>query len=150
MKILVIDDATVMRVVIKTILKQSCGIWPENIVEASNGRDGITLYKKERPDIVFLDIKMPDQDGLSVVQALIKHDPQAVIIMVTASPQRNDVRTCISAGAKDYILKPPSPARMRKALMTFAPYVMKNTPPAADEPQKKAKPDAKDIDGTRF
>ena len=121
MKILIVDDVAVMRRVFIKLLHKHCGTTKDNIIEAVNGREGVSMYKKSKPDIVFLDISMPDLDGFTVVQRIIDFDPKAIIIMCTASPYANDVRTCYVAGAKDYILKPPNPERVVKALENFAP-----------------------------
>lgn len=121
MKVLVVDDVAIMRTVFITLLHKFCGTTKKNIIEAINGREGVALYKKEKPDIVFLDISMPDLDGFTVVKRIMDFDPKAIIIMCTASPYANDVKACKRAGAKDYILKPPNPERVVKAMETFAP-----------------------------
>ena len=121
MKILIVDDVAVMRRVFIKLLNKYCGTGTENIIEAVNGREGVSKYKKHKPDIVFLDISMPDLDGFTVVRRILDFDPKAVIIMCTASPYANDVRTCCRVGAKDYILKPPNPDRVIIALENFAP-----------------------------
>jgi two-component system chemotaxis response regulator CheY len=90
-----------------------------DIYEASGGNEAISQYKLIQPELVFLDITMPDIDGITVVKELIKLNPGVHIIMCTSSNDRMDVRECIMAGAKDYIVKPPNTERIIKAVEKF-------------------------------
>jgi two-component system chemotaxis response regulator CheY len=139
MKVLIVDDASIMRAVLRTMLKKNCGIKENDIYEAGNGRDGILAYKKAKPDIVFLDISMPDLDGFEVVKRLIEIDSEAVIIMCTSSAYKKDVQACVRAGAKDYIIKPLQPDRVRKAIMKFA---LAAAPVTAQTPETTQTPEA--------
>ena len=116
MRVLIVDDASMMRYVIKEILSQFCDDVVDSFDEADNGEGAIRKYKNEKADVVFLDISMPGMNGIDVVRELIDHDPDARIIMITASSDQTDVVDCIKAGAIDYIIKPPSPERVVDAL----------------------------------
>lgn len=102
-KILVVDDAAFMRLVLKDILKN---LGYSNIIEASDGLMAIEQYKKFKPDLVTMDVNMPKMDGVQALKQIIKINPMAKIIMVTAVEQRYIVQEAIRNGAKDYIVKP--------------------------------------------
>ncbi|GBC74338.1 Chemotaxis protein CheY [archaeon HR05] len=102
-KILVVDDAAFMRLVLKDILKN---LGYTNIIEASDGFMAIEQYKKFKPDLVTMDVNMPKMDGVQALKQIIKINPMAKIIMVTAVEQRYIVQEAIRNGAKDYIVKP--------------------------------------------
>ena len=116
LKILVVDDASIMRKLIKDILVEHCEMEPNDIIEAADGAEAVFLYKQCKPDVVFLDITMPDLDGREVVKSLIEIDPSARIIMCTGSGDKASVIECIRAGAVDYVRKPPTYERINKAL----------------------------------
>ncbi|GBC73153.1 Chemotaxis protein CheY [archaeon HR04] len=102
-KILVVDDAAFMRLVLKDILKN---LGYTNIIEAADGLMAIEQYKKFKPDLVTMDVNMPKMDGVQALKQIIKINPMAKIIMVTAVEQRYIVQEAIRNGAKDYIVKP--------------------------------------------
>ena len=115
-KVLVVDDAGIMRIVLKDILSRYCKIEKRMIFEAADGKEAVHQFKAQKPDVVLCDISMPDISGIDVVKNIISIDPYAKIIMCTASSDEDDVRECIRAGAKDYIVKPPKPERVTAAL----------------------------------
>jgi two-component system chemotaxis response regulator CheY len=102
-KILVVDDAAFMRVVLKDILAAS-GF--QNIVEASDGTAAVTAYQQHRPDIVTMDINMPETDGIQALRAILQMNPAAKVVMVTSVDQKHVVQEAIKLGAKDYVVKP--------------------------------------------
>jgi two-component system chemotaxis response regulator CheY len=108
-RILVADDALFMRVTLKNILNQH---GYEVAGEATNGREAVEMYKNLKPDLVTMDITMPEMDGISAVREIKKMDPNARIVMVTAMGQKNLVVEAIQAGAKDFIVKPFQPERV--------------------------------------
>ncbi|WP_125152119.1 response regulator [Clostridium rectalis] len=112
-KILIVDDAAFMRMMIKDILEKN-GF--EVIGEANNGLKAVELYKKERPDVVTMDITMPDMDGIQAVKEIKALDPTAKIIMCSAMGQQTMVMDAIKAGAKDFIVKPFQPDRVLEAI----------------------------------
>ena len=138
MSILVVDDTRIMRIVIKEILVKNCGIPPASIYEADSGPAAIRDFRRINPEIVFLDINMPDMSCIDVVKKILEKHPQAYIIMCTSSKNRSDVVQCISAGARDYITKPPTAERLLGALIKANPdFIRKGegteTPKEKDE-----------------
>lgn len=102
-KVLIVDDAAFMRMMIKMILEKN-GF--EVIGEAVNGSEGVEKYKEFKPDIVTMDITMPEMTGIEALQCIIKFDPNAKIVMVSAVGQEPLIREAIMGGAKSFIVKP--------------------------------------------
>lgn len=102
-KILLIDDAAIIRIVLASFLTDA---GYEVVGEASNGMEGIQLFKKLKPDIVTMDILMPDMNGIDAVKIIRDIDPKAKIVMCTTLGQKYMVLNAIQAGAANYILKP--------------------------------------------
>lgn len=112
-KVLIVDDAAFMRMMIKDILEKN-GF--EVVGEANNGIKAVELYKLEKPDVVTMDITMPDMDGIEAVKAIRAIDPAAKIIMCSAMGQQSMVMDAIKAGAKDFIVKPFQADRVLEAI----------------------------------
>lgn len=112
-KVLIVDDAAFMRMMIKDILTKN---GYEVIGEASNGLKAVELYKKERPDVVTMDITMPEMDGIEAVKAIKAFDAGARIIMCSAMGQQSMVMDAIRAGARDFIVKPFQADRVLEAI----------------------------------
>lgn len=112
-KILVVDDAIFMRRMISDILKNG---GHEVVAEATNGKESLEQYKKVKPDIVTMDIIMPEMGGIEAVKEIIKEDKNAKILMVSAMGQQQLVVEAIQAGAKDFIVKPFEPSRVLSAI----------------------------------
>ncbi len=102
-KILVVDDAMFMRAMLKKLLTEA-GF--DIAGEAENGRVAVDLYQELKPDLVMMDITMPEMDGLTALKEIVKLDPAAKVVMCTALGQERSVMEAMNAGAKDYILKP--------------------------------------------
>ena len=102
-KVLIVDDAAFMRISIKNMLTKN---GYEVVGEAENGTIGVDLYKELQPDIVTMDITMPEMSGLDALKEITKVDPQAKIVMVSAMGQEAMVREAIVSGAKGFIVKP--------------------------------------------
>ena len=102
-KILVCDDSILARKQLKDVLT-SAGCC--NFLEARDGQAAIDLYKAEKPDLVFLDIVMPNVDGIEAVKQIMAHDKDAVIIMVSSVGTQNQIKASLLEGAKDFIQKP--------------------------------------------
>lgn len=114
-KVLIVDDAVFMRKMIGDILKKEgfeiCG-------EAENGKDAVEKFKTLSPDLITMDIVMPkvdDIDGIGAVKAIMKIEPKAKILMVSAMGQHALVVEAIQAGAKDFVTKPFQPSRVIEA-----------------------------------
>lgn len=112
-KVLIADDAAFMRMMIKDILLSN---GYEIAGEANNGLKAVELYKKEKPDIVMMDITMPEMDGITAVKEIRKLDPSAKVVMCSALGQQSMVMEAIQSGAKDFIVKPFQPDRVIEAL----------------------------------
>ncbi len=112
-RVLIVDDADFMRMMIKDILLRN---GYEIAGEAINGKGALRKYKELAPDLVTMDITMPEMDGVDTVKAIIEHDPDAKIIMVSAIGQQAIVIDAIQAGAKDFIVKPFMPERVLEAI----------------------------------
>ncbi|MGL4849668.1 MAG: response regulator [Clostridium sp.] len=112
-RVLIVDDAAFMRMMIKDILEKN-GF--EVVGEAANGQIAVDMYKKERPDIVTMDITMPDMDGIEAVKRIKEFAPEAKIIMCSAMGQQSMVMDAIRAGAKDFIVKPFQADRVLEAV----------------------------------
>ncbi|HHU29173.1 MAG TPA: response regulator [Firmicutes bacterium] len=102
-RVLVIDDAAFMRLSLKNMLLNN-GF--EVVGEAENGAIGIKKYLECKPDIVTLDITMPEMDGLKTLKEIMKIDPKATVVMITAMGQESMVKEAILNGAKSFIIKP--------------------------------------------
>ena len=116
-RILITDDALFMRVTLKNILTQR-GF--EVVGEAQNGRESVEMYQSLKPDLVTMDITMPEMDGLQALKEIKAIDPNAKVIMCTAMGQKNMVVEAIQAGAKDFIVKPFQPDRVVDAVKKHA------------------------------
>ncbi|TCS82949.1 response regulator [Tepidibacillus fermentans] len=112
-RILVVDDAAFMRMMIKEILTKN-GF--EVIGEASDGIQAVEKYKELRPDLVTLDITMPEMDGITALKEIKKIDPNVKVIMCSAMGQQAMVIDAIQAGAKDFIVKPFQADRVIEAI----------------------------------
>ena len=102
-KVLIVDDAAFMRAAIKTILERN-GF--EVVGEAENGAIGVRKYQELRPDIVTMDITMPEMTGLEALKHIRSFDPDAKVVMITAMGQEHLVKEAILSGAKSFIVKP--------------------------------------------
>ncbi len=111
-KIMVVDDAAFMRHKCVKLLTSN-GF---DVVEATNGYEAIDLYAEHRPDVVLLDITMPDMDGLSALRELIRLDPAARIAMVTALDQQGITMEALKAGARGFVVKPFKPEKVLAAI----------------------------------
>jgi len=112
-KILIVDDLSFMRMIQKEILSQRGYVV---VGEASNGLEAVEKYRSLRPDLVLLDITMPQMNGLEAMRKIFSIDPQARVIMCSALGQQNLIVEAIRAGVKDFIVKPFKPERMLSAI----------------------------------
>ena len=101
--ILIVDDAAFMRMMIKDILTKN----GYNIAaEAENGKIAVDKYNEVKPDLVLMDITMPEMDGIQALKTIKGNDPNAMVIMCSAMGQQAMVIEAIQSGAKDFIVKP--------------------------------------------
>lgn len=112
-RVLIVDDAIFMRRMISDILKKEgfeiCG-------EAGTGTQAVQMYRELQPDLVTMDIIMPDMSGIDAVREIIKEFPNAKILMVSAMGQQSLVVEAIQAGAKDFVVKPFQPSRVLESV----------------------------------
>lgn len=112
-RIMVVDDAAFMRMMLKDILTKG---GYDVVGEAENGLKAIEKYKELTPDLVLMDITMPELDGIGAVRQIKEIDPAAKIIMCSAMGQQAMVLESIQAGAKDFIVKPFQADRIIEAV----------------------------------
>ena len=102
-KVLVVDDAPIIRLMLKDILEYN---GYEVVCECCDGQEAVDQFKALKPDLVTLDIVMPEKDGIAALEEILAIDEDARVVMVTAVDQRESLMRAIRAGATDYIVKP--------------------------------------------
>jgi two-component system chemotaxis response regulator CheY len=112
-RILIVDDAAFMRMMIKDILSKN---GYEVVGEANDGIEAIEKFSELKPDLVTMDITMPEMDGITALREIKKIDPGAKVIMCSAMGQQAMVIDAIQAGAKDFIVKPFQGDRVIEAI----------------------------------
>jgi two-component system chemotaxis response regulator CheY len=121
-KIIVVDDTAFLRTILKDLLVLG---GHEIIAEARNGEEAIHLFKRLKPDLITMDITMPEMDGITALTEIVKIDALAKVIMCSALGQQAMVLHAIQAGAKDFIVKPFHKERVLLAVGN----VLVQTPP---------------------
>ncbi len=111
--VLVCDDAIFMRTMISDILSQA---GYDVVGEAETGMEAVEKYKQLKPDLVTMDIVMPDLGGIEAVREIMKFDSAARILMCSAMGQQALVVEAIQAGARDFVVKPFQPSRVLEAV----------------------------------
>jgi len=101
-KILIVDDERLVR----WSLRQKCEEWGFQVIEAEAGEPALRLAERENPDLVLLDVRLPDLSGIEVLDQLKKNGDAPAVIMITADPQLDDVKAAIKLGAVDFVGKP--------------------------------------------
>ncbi len=112
-RILLVDDTSFMRRMLRDIL---AGAAFEIVGEARNGREAVELYGQLRPDLVVMDITMPEMDGIAAVREIVAADPSARIVMCSALGQDEPIMEALQAGARDFVLKPFVPGKVLEAV----------------------------------
>ncbi len=113
LQVMVIDDHTLFRSGLSELLERR-GI--EVCAAVGDGEEGCRLAAERGPDVVLLDLRMPELDGLSVLERLVAHDPGCAVVMLTTSSDERDLVTSLRAGARGYLLKDMEPDRLVDAL----------------------------------
>ena len=111
-KILVVDDAEFLRLRISKMLTGD----GHEVIEAENGLQAVNKYQAEAPEIVLMDITMPEMDGLTALKEIRAKDPKAKVVMLTALGQESVVLEAIKSGAKDFVVKPFERDRVANAI----------------------------------
>ncbi|MCI8730963.1 MAG: response regulator [Lachnospiraceae bacterium] len=115
-KILLVDDAAFMRMMVKETLTKA---GYTDLYEAADGMQAVETYNDIKPDLVLMDITMPNMDGLEALKAIKSKDPNANIVMCSAMGQESMVIDAIKSGAKDFIVKPFKPDRILKTVSSI-------------------------------
>ncbi len=111
-KVLIADDALFTRKVLREILEsEGC-----EVIEAINGRDAVDKFREWRPDLVLLDVSMPEMDGLATLNAIKEIDSNAKVVMISAMGQSSTVNEALKSGACDFIVKPFRPHQIRELI----------------------------------
>ncbi|MBI1389515.1 MAG: response regulator [bacterium] len=111
--VMIVDDAAFMRATLKDLITKG---GYEVVAEAINGQEAVEKYKTFKPDVVTMDITMPEMDGLESLKRIREIEPAAKVIMCSAIGQQANVLEAIKCGAKDFIVKPFQPDRVLEAL----------------------------------
>jgi two-component system, chemotaxis family, chemotaxis protein CheY len=112
-RVLVVDDAAFMRKMVSDALAKG---GHEVVGEAGNGVEAIARFQELKPDLMTLDITMPEKDGLAALAEIVAADPSARVVMCSALGQESKVLEAIKLGAKDFVVKPFQPARVIEAV----------------------------------
>jgi two-component system, chemotaxis family, chemotaxis protein CheY len=112
-RVLVVDDAAFMRKMVSDALATG---GHEVVGEAGNGVEAIARFQELKPDLITLDITMPEKDGLAALAEIVAADPSARVVMCSALGQESKVLEAIKLGAKDFVVKPFQPARVIEAV----------------------------------
>ena len=119
--VIIADDAQFMRLMLKDIL-EDMGL--KVVAEVADGVQAVAEYRNHRPDLVMLDITMPELDGVSACREILASDPRARVVMISALGQKDDVLAAVRAGAGDFIIKPFEAERVEvtvRSLLTRQP-----------------------------
>ncbi|SDP05341.1 Response regulator receiver domain-containing protein [Paenibacillus sp. yr247] len=116
-RFLIVDDTQFMRKMAADCLKQN---GYEVVGEATNGREAIKLYEELIPDIVLMDLTMPEMNGIDAIKEILKLDPDAVVLICSASNQQDLIFDALEAGAKGYLMKPFNPVRLIEIIQSHA------------------------------
>lgn len=111
--VLIIDDAAFMRQLIREALAP---LGFSIVAEAGDGREGLRAYRDHRPDLITLDIVMPEMDGLELLEAIRAHDTTTRVVMITAIDQRDAMLRAMHLGVSDFVVKPFDDARIVSAV----------------------------------
>ena len=115
-KVLICDDSILARKQIKDIIAIAGA---PSVYEASDGEKAVEIYKKEKPDLVFLDIVMPKKDGNITIKEIMEFDPEAKIIVVSSVGTHTQLKCALESGASDFIQKPINKAQIIDALNKY-------------------------------
>jgi two-component system chemotaxis response regulator CheY len=112
-RVLIADDLSFIRMLQKEVLTEG---GYQIVGEATNGREAVQMYRELAPDVVLLDITMPEMNGLTAMQQILAQDPRARVLICSALGQQSMILEAIKAGARDFIVKPFKPERLAAAI----------------------------------
>jgi DNA-binding NarL/FixJ family response regulator len=131
-RFLVVDDTNFMRKMASDCLRQ---FGYEVAGEATDGKEAIRLYEELMPDVVMMDLTMPEMNGTEAIKAILGINPKAVILVCTASNEKELVLEAMDAGAKGYLMKPFNPTRLHEVIRKYAePYLIAQPVTETEEP----------------
>ncbi|WP_253737238.1 response regulator [Halohasta salina] len=107
---LVVDDSSFQRTIVSNTIEE----WFEIVATAENGKEAIDQFKEERPDVITMDIMMPEMDGITAVKNIKEISPETIIVMVTSVKQKQKMREAARAGADGYVTKPVNTEKLRE------------------------------------
>lgn len=113
LNVMIVDDAAFMRRVLRMILED---IGHRVVAEASNGLEAVQMYRIVKPELVTMDITMPEMDGICALKEILSFDPTAKVIMCSAMGQRHLIMEAIRSGASDFVVKPVQKERVIQAI----------------------------------
>jgi two-component system chemotaxis response regulator CheY len=114
-KVLIADDAAFIRMKLRKVLEE-LGL---EVIEAANGAEAVQQFNAHRPDLVLMDITMPEMDGLAALKAIMAQDASAQVVMVSALGQESVVMQALQAGAKDFVVKPFQPDQIKQVVQRW-------------------------------
>jgi two-component system chemotaxis response regulator CheY len=117
MKILICDDSLMIRRQLKNMILE---IGKHEVIEAVNGKNAIKVYKENEPNLVYMDIIMPELDGIGAVNGIIKMDKEAKIIILSSIGTKENLSKALKAGAVDFIQKPIEIEMLKRTLDKFS------------------------------
>jgi two-component system response regulator DevR len=117
-RVLLIDDSPIIRLGLRSALEDYADI--TIVAEAGSAADGLAAVTKHKPDVVLLDLHLPDKSGLLVCRELLKLRPQTKVLVLTSSSNERNVQEALSAGARGYLLKDNDGAALASGLRTVA------------------------------
>jgi len=116
--VMIVEEDPGYRALLRKILKSlDCYV----VGESSGGQEAIDLYERKKPDVVLLDIQLPQKHGLEVLKKIISQQPTQIVIIMTAQADQETVMSCLSAGAKGYVLKTGSANAILDRIRKFIP-----------------------------
>ncbi|SFM15806.1 two-component system, chemotaxis family, response regulator CheY [Methanolobus profundi] len=112
-KVMIVDDAAFMRMVIKDILTKN---GHEVVAECVDGLDAVNKYPQVKPELVFMDIVMPNMEGIDALKKIMEMDPAAKVVMCSSIGQQSVVTDALKTGAQDFIVKPFDAAKVLEVI----------------------------------
>ena len=113
MKLMVVDDSNVMR---RKIIRAVAKVGIEDVISASNGIEALEVFRKEKPTFVTMDLTMPEMDGVACVKALVKEDPNVLILVVSAVTEKVTTMEALESGARGFLQKPFDDDKLNEAI----------------------------------
>ena len=111
--VLIVDDSEFMRVMLREIIEDMG--WSVS-AEAADGHEAVAAWRHARPDLILMDINMPNLDGTGALTRIIAEEPEARVVMIAALGQKDQVLAAIKAGARDFVIKPFDHERVQETL----------------------------------